>query len=143
MRDVVNGLLVRKGSVLLAKRAPQRATYPRLWSFPGGHVEENETLSDALVRELREEIGITPTTYTCIGVITDPSTPASDPITYHMYCIVAWEGGEPTMLGDEHSELAWMPFEAAASVPDLALQDYRALLNKLSFSTVCSPPRAR
>jgi 8-oxo-dGTP diphosphatase len=117
MRNVVNGLLVREGSVLLAKRAPQRANYPRLWSFPGGHIEENETLADALVRELREEIGITPTTYTCIDVITDPNSPPSNPTAYHMYCIAAWEGGEPAILGDEHSELAWMPFESVCK-PD-------------------------
>jgi len=132
MRSIVNGMLVREGLVLLAKRAPQRSAYPRLWSFPGGHVEENETLSDALVRELREEISITPTAFTCIGVISDPNIPASNPITYHMYSIVAWQGGEPAILGEEHSELAWMPFEAAASLRDLALESYRALLKKLS-----------
>jgi 8-oxo-dGTP diphosphatase len=132
MRCIVNGLLVRKGFVLLAKRSPHRAAYPRLWSFPGGHVEESETLTEALVRELREEIGVTPTKYTCIGVITDPNAPACDPIAYHMYCITAWEGGKPTILGDEHSELAWIPLAAAASIADLALPDYRGLLTKLS-----------
>jgi NUDIX domain len=62
MRNIVNGLLVRQGTVLLAKRSLHRKAYPGLWSFPGGHVEENEPLLEALARELREEIGIVPTT---------------------------------------------------------------------------------
>lgn len=43
--------------VLLARRSPHRAAYPSRWSFPGGHVEHHETLTDALIRELREEVG--------------------------------------------------------------------------------------
>ena len=133
MRTIVNGLLTRKGCVLLVRRAPHRAFYPRLWSFPGGHVESNETLPDALVRELREEVGISPTTYTHMGVIIDPHTPPSDLAAYHMYWIVSWEGGEPTILGDEHTELAWVPLKAAATVPDLALEEYRPLFMKLAL----------
>ena len=74
MRTIVNGLLVREGSVLLAKRSPHWKSYAGLWSFPGGNVEQKETLTEVLVRELREEIGITPTTYTHFSSIKDPNT---------------------------------------------------------------------
>lgn len=47
MSNIVNALLVREGTVLLARRSPRRAAYPGLWSFPGGHVEANETLDEA------------------------------------------------------------------------------------------------
>jgi 8-oxo-dGTP diphosphatase len=49
MRTIVNALFVRDGMVLLARRSPHRSTYPGLWSFPGGHVEQGETLAEALV----------------------------------------------------------------------------------------------
>jgi 8-oxo-dGTP diphosphatase len=131
MRTIVNGLLVREGSVHLAKRSPHRKSYTGLWRFPGGHVEQKETLTEALVRELREEIGITLTTYTHLSSIKDPNTPPSDPIVYHMYRVTSWEGGEPVIIGDEHSELTWKTFDAAAAIPDLALQEYRNLFTKL------------
>jgi 8-oxo-dGTP diphosphatase len=54
MCTIVNGLLVRWPTVLLAKRSRRRSAYPGLWSFPRGHVEKGETLSEALGRELRE-----------------------------------------------------------------------------------------
>jgi mutator protein MutT len=56
--QVVAGLLVRQGRVLLCHRSPDRAWYPDVWDFPGGHVEAGETAPDALVREVREEVGV-------------------------------------------------------------------------------------
>ena len=55
----------------------------------------------------------------------------SDPIVYHMYRVTSWEGGEPVIIGDEHSELTWKTFDAAAAIPDLPLQEYRNLFTKL------------
>jgi 8-oxo-dGTP diphosphatase len=131
MRNVVNALFVQNGAVLLGRRSPQRKAYPNLWSFPGGHVEKNETLDEALIRELREEVGVAPTRYTPLGSLSDPNSGAVDPVTYHMYAITAWEG-EPTMIGDEHTELCWFAPDAAAALPDLALEEYRPLLRKLA-----------
>jgi 8-oxo-dGTP diphosphatase len=132
MRNIVNALLVREGTVLLARRSPQRAAYPGLWSFPGGHVEANETLDEALIRELCEEVRVTPTRSISLGLISDPNAEAAEPVTYHMYAVTAWEGGEPTMIGDEHTELRWFLLEAASGLPDLALEEYRALFRKLT-----------
>ena len=131
MRNIVNALFVRQGTVLLARRGPHRRAYSNLWSFPGGHVEDGETLNEALVRELREEVGVTPTSYIPLGTIRDPNSGAADPVTYHIYAVTAWDGGEPTITGAEHTELAWFAPKAAAALPDLALDEYRRLFSQL------------
>ncbi|WP_332871528.1 (deoxy)nucleoside triphosphate pyrophosphohydrolase [Parvularcula mediterranea] len=50
-------LIDRAGQVLLTQRPPGKA-HQGLWEFPGGKVEEGEDPAEALIRELREELGI-------------------------------------------------------------------------------------
>jgi 8-oxo-dGTP diphosphatase len=53
----VGVILDRDRNVLITRRA-QVAHQGGLWEFPGGKVEEGESLAAALTRELREELGI-------------------------------------------------------------------------------------
>jgi 8-oxo-dGTP diphosphatase len=57
MTVVAAALADEGGRLLLQQRAPDRAM-AGLWEFPGGKVEDGELPETALVRELREELGI-------------------------------------------------------------------------------------
>jgi 8-oxo-dGTP diphosphatase len=91
------------GRVLIAQR-PAGKSMAGLWEFPGGKVEEDEVPEAALIRELREELGI--------EVLADDLAPAcfaSAPNgTRHMilllYLCRHWQG-EPKPL--DASALAW------------------------------------
>jgi len=52
----VGGLIVEAGKVLLLLR--RKSPEAGFWSLPGGRVEFMERVEDALVRELKEELGI-------------------------------------------------------------------------------------
>lgn len=54
---VVCALIEQGGKLLLTRRAPGQAL-AGAWEFPGGKVEPGETPEAALVRELREELGV-------------------------------------------------------------------------------------
>ncbi len=58
-KQVVAAVIVREQRVLICQRTAEQA-FALQWEFPGGKVESGEELPAALVRELREELGITP-----------------------------------------------------------------------------------
>ena len=127
MKRCACGVLVRDGRVLLGKRAAGRALYPGVWDVFGGHQEGAESIAETLVRELREELDVTPLDYVELGVLDEPKPETNGARAYHVFAVTAWRGPGPAMLGDEHTEIAWFTIEAALAL-DLALASYKPLL---------------
>jgi 8-oxo-dGTP diphosphatase len=104
VRACVGGLLVRDQSILLLHRRGDRAWYPDVWDIPGGHVEPEETVTEALVRELREELGIE---------VTDlPSRPLrvleGDDFRLTVWVVTRWSGTPVNRAVDEHDAISWV-----------------------------------
>ena len=132
MQDIVNALLIRGDTVLLSRRSAHRRTYPDRWSFPGGHVEAGESLEAALIRELREEVGVEALRFRQIGSLVEPQPQINGDVVYHFFEVTAWAGGEPQLIGDEHTDLRWLEIDEACDLPDLALPGYVTILHKLA-----------
>jgi mutator protein MutT len=126
MRICAGGLLVRGGEVLLARRSSERSFYPGVWDVVGGHCEDGEAPSEALVREVQEEIGVTPRTFEEIAVLAEPCQAEHGEARYHIFLVTDWGGAEPRLQGSEHAELRWVSLECALALP-LAHPEYGAL----------------
>ncbi len=55
--DVTCAILITGTKVLLAKRGSGHIR-GGLWEFPGGKLQNGETLEDCIIREIREELGV-------------------------------------------------------------------------------------
>lgn len=106
---VAAGLLVADGRVLLGHRHPRRPHYPDCWDAVGGHIEPGESPEQALVRECREEIGVTVTRAHAADV-----EAISDDLELHAFVVDRWEGTPANLAPEEHDDLAWFGPEELA-----------------------------
>lgn len=110
-RIVLTGILKDNEKLLVVKRNENDDLYPGAWEFPGGHLEDGETLKQGLKRELQEEIGF---------------TDDFEPIITHYYDEIKEKNGElvhdleidfivnvdssalEIKLSEEHCDYAWV-----------------------------------
>ncbi|HQT25703.1 MAG TPA: Nudix family hydrolase, partial [Burkholderiales bacterium] len=89
------------GSILLGRR-PEGKPYAGYWEFPGGKIEAGESPKDALIRELKEELGIDPHhLHPWISRIFHYSHAT---VKLNFFKVLGWEG-KPE--GRENQQIAW------------------------------------
>ena len=91
------------GRVLLAQR-PAGKRMAGLWEFPGGKIEDGESPEQALIRELKEELGID-TSSSCLSPLTFASHRYDDfHLMMPLYVCRVWRG---MVTSREGQKLAW------------------------------------
>lgn len=56
--SVSAGILINNDNQILLSQRTADKSFPGQWEFPGGKIESSETAHEALIRELKEELGI-------------------------------------------------------------------------------------
>lgn len=100
------------GRLLLIKRG--HAPGAGLWSLPGGRIEPGETDAEALVREMREETGLTVQAGPLIGTVRRPARDA-DVLDIRDYA--ATVTGGTLRAGDDAAEARWVTPSELGSLP--------------------------
>jgi len=100
--DVAVAILIREdGQVLLARR-PRGKVYAGYWEFPGGKVESGESSAAALVREIKEELGVE--VARAWPWVTHVFAYPHATVRLHFFRVTAWRG---EVVAREHEGLAW------------------------------------
>ena len=104
----------KEGIVLIERKHP-----PSGWALPGGHVEEGETVEQAVIRELREETNLSATNLKQFRVYSDPKR---DP-RGHVVSVVFTCKGKGTIKAKDD----------AKNITIIKITDLKKWKNKLAF----------
>ena len=97
-------LIDADGRVLISKR-PEGKALAGLWEFPGGKLEPGESPESCLVRELREELGIS-VKPACLAPLTFASHPYEN---FHLFMpLFVCRRFEGIPTGAEGQEIKWV-----------------------------------
>lgn len=95
-------LIEQEGKVLIAQRGPDMSN-PLLWEFPGGKLLPQETPSESLIREIKEELGLEIVIAQALPLCTHHG--AEHTITlYPFLCHI--QGGQLVLA--EHQQVRWV-----------------------------------
>lgn len=123
----VDSLVVKEGKILLILRGVD--PYKGYWAIPGGHLDFDETLEEAALRELREETNLIGSKTKLLGLYSNPNrhprqTPAAS------YIILDVKGEEKP--GDDAKECRYFPLD---KLPENLAFDHREIINDYKHLT--------
>jgi 8-oxo-dGTP diphosphatase len=130
MTTVVAGVLQHNGKILICRRRADQP-HPLKWEFPGGKVEAGESPNAALIRELREELGIESEAGAEI-MRYEFAYPARQPISLIFIQVLAWRGNIENRI-----------FETILWESSEALSGYDFLEGDAPFLTVFTGPLSK
>jgi len=131
--EVAAAVMLRAdGTEFLLAQRPEGKVYAGYWEFPGGKVEPGESVREALIRELQEELGITVTA--CSPWLTRQFTYPHATVRLNFWRVTAWDGEIGITAPLEHAAVDWQKTGKPATVaPILPAND--PILKALSLPT--------
>lgn len=108
LMEVTLSYAVKDGHILLARK--MKKIGKGFWNGAGGKVEPDESVEQAMIRETREELGFTPTTFIKIAINDFYHLNAPEwNMRCHFYLVDEWRG--EITASQEMTEPTWFPYE--------------------------------
>ena len=104
---------MRDGRVLIERRRDDARSYPGVHDSPGGHLEPGESPEAALIREMREELGIELTSFFLGRVVDDLDAASGRLYRHYIYVVTGWSGDVTAV---ESQSLRWIHPSEATSI---------------------------
>lgn len=108
---VVGAIIENENNEVLCALRSTKMSLPNLWEFPGGKIEKGESLADAIIREIKEELCCT---VSFIDVFNENTHEYNNFIVNLTTARCKLVEGQPT--ANEHDKLIWLSKENLTSL---------------------------
>jgi len=111
-----------EGRYLVLKRRDTETAFPGMWGFPGGKVEDNDTIEEALRKEVDEETGLKLKPGKML--LKDASFVRPDGQTVKIFAyLVEAESGQPIRISGDHTDYRWISREDLKTIPHVGIDE--------------------
>lgn len=131
--SAVGAVIVKNDAVLMVKR--NREPYKNTWGFPAGYVDFGEHPEESLLREVKEETGLTVIKSEFISIIQNPDDPNAPGHFGIFYKVLETKGGIINSDKNENQDISWHPIHA---LPIIGWESHKKIANILGFQTASS-----
>lgn len=130
--------MISGNRILLGQRAAHKRVAPCLWDIVGGHVEPGETIAAALIREVEEELGVTPSVFRRLASLHERASGSAnhDRAVHHIYAVTSWNGGTPRNVSAEHTEIRWFTRAELRCLANKTAFDFEELCTRAGLSGI-------
>lgn len=122
--ECISFIMLDGNKILLEKRSKDKETDPGLITIPGGHIEDGETQVQALMREVKEELDVTPTNYRYLCSLYHPTQELQ---LIHYFIVANWDG---EIQAHEAEGIEWHALESATveiAADAIALKEFERI----------------
>ncbi|NIT64560.1 MAG: CoA pyrophosphatase, partial [Gammaproteobacteria bacterium] len=134
-----------RAALILTRRAPGLNRHSGQWALPGGRLDPGETVEEAALRELHEEVGLELDESSVLGRLDDFTTRSG----FVMSPVVVWGGCDPALKPDprEVASIHRIPVEEflrhdAPILQNIPESDRPVLMMPIGLRTIAAPTGA-
>jgi mutator protein MutT len=125
MQITSNAVFVKDSRVLLEKRREDEDNYADVLALPGGHKKKTESSRKALVREMKEELGVIVKKTKYLGLFKDRDFTSKDMFHHHAFLCEEWKG--EIKKTREQEAVKWVDLKKVKNLKNTRKLDIRIL----------------
>jgi len=128
--SVVAVIKNNEGKYLVLKRSESEIAYPGMYTFPGGKVEDNDTIEETLIKEVKEEANLDLKSGKIL--LKDKSFIRPDNQTVKVFSYLCEvENFDNIKISDDFTDYKWICFEDLKNISHVGIEDELLQADKL------------
>lgn len=127
--SVAISALIKDKKILLIKRT--RGDYIGLWGLPGGKIEKNEHVSEAAIREIKEESGIESNFKKHLGIVSEHLMEEGTVIKHFLLHICELTPKTINISNNEEGQLKWFELEGLEKIKNRLIPSDYLMIKKM------------